>query len=98
MSWFDRERAEEFYSVHKGKEFFSALIEYITSGPVVAMEIEGDDIIAAIRGFVGTTDPATANPGTIRHMYGISIQNNAVHASDSPESVKKELAIAFGGS
>ena len=64
----------------------------------MAIEIEGDDIISEIRSFVGTTDPATAKPGTIRHMYGISIQNNAVHASDSPESAKKELAIAFGGS
>jgi nucleoside-diphosphate kinase len=93
----DKERAEDFYGVHQGKEFFPALIEYITSGPVVAMEISGDDIIPKIRAFVGATDPAKAEPGTIRHMYGKSIQNNAVHASDAPESAKKELAIVFGG-
>jgi nucleoside-diphosphate kinase len=91
-------RAEEFYAVHKGKEFFEALIEYITSGPVIAIEIVGEEIIPRIRAFVGATDPAKAEPGTIRHMYGISIQHNAVHASDAPESAKKELAIVFGDS
>jgi nucleoside-diphosphate kinase len=94
----DRPAAERFYGVHKDKAFFPSLIDYITSGPVVAMELVGDNIIGTIRSFVGTTDPSEAAPGTIRHMYGISIQNNAVHASDSPESAKKELAIAFGGS
>lgn len=94
----DRPTAERFYGVHKDREFFPSLIDYITSGPVVAMEVAGDNIIGTIRAFVGVTDPSEAQPGTIRYMYGISIQNNAVHASDSPESAKKELAIAFGGS
>ncbi len=95
----DRERARRFYEIHEGKEFFSSLVDYVTSGPVVAMGIEGDDeLIPRVRAFVGTTDPAKAAPGTIRHMFGISIQNNAVHASDSPETAKKELAIVFGGS
>ena len=94
----DRPSAESFYGVHEDKEFFPSLIDYITSGPVVAMEVAGDNIIGAIRSLVGVTDPSEAQPGTIRYMYGISIQNNAVHASDSPESAKKELAIAFGGS
>ncbi len=98
MVHMDRSRAEDFYGVHKGKEFFEALIEYITSGPVVAIEIVGEDIIPRIRAFVGATDPAKAEPGTIRYMYGNSIQNNAVHASDAPESAKKELAIVFGAS
>lgn len=98
MVHIDRARAEDFYGVHKGKAFFEALIEYITSGPVVAIEVAGDDIIPRIRAFVGATDPAKAEPGTIRHMYGKSIQNNAVHASDAPESAKKELAIVFGDS
>ena len=97
MTRFDRSRAENFYDVHRGKEFFPSLVEYMTSGPVVAMEIEGDDVIARIRGFVGATDPAKAEPGTVRYMFGISLQNNAVHASDSPESAKKELAIVFAG-
>jgi nucleoside-diphosphate kinase len=97
MTRFDRERAENFYDVHRGKPFFPSLVEYMTSGPVVAMEIEGDDIIARIRAFVGATDPAKAQAGTVRFMFGISLQNNAVHASDSPESAKKELAIVFAG-
>lgn len=94
----DRESAERFYEIHKGKEFFPSLVDYVTSGPVVAMEIEGDDVIRRLRAFVGATDPSKAEPGTIRYMYGISIQSNAVHASDAPESAKKELAIVFGGS
>jgi len=98
MLQLDRPSAENFYGVHKGKEFFPSLVDYITSGPVVAMEIEGDDVIGRLRAFVGATDPGKAVPGTIRHMYGISLQSNAVHASDSPESAKKELAIVFGGS
>jgi nucleoside-diphosphate kinase len=94
----DTERARRFYEVHEGKEFFPALVEYVTGGPVVAMEVDGgEDLIARVRAFVGATDPAKAAPGTVRHMWGISIQNNAIHASDSVESAKKELAIAFGG-
>lgn len=94
----DTAMAERFYSEHRGKEFYAPLVDYITGGPVVAMEISGDDVVAAVRSLVGSTDPALANPGTIRRMYGISIKNNAVHASDSEESAKKELAIVFGGS
>jgi nucleoside-diphosphate kinase len=94
----DKERAERFYGVHEGKPFFVPLVEYITSGPVVAMQIEGgDEIVSRLRAFVGATDPAEAAPGTLRYMFGVTIQNNAVHASDSPESAKKELAIVFGG-
>lgn len=96
MVHMDRERAEDFYGVHKGKGFFEELIKYITSGPVVAIEIVGEDIIPRIRAFVGATDPTKAEPGTVRYMYGKSLQNNAVHASDAPESAKKELAIVFG--
>ena len=97
MTRFDKTRAESFYDIHRGKEFFPSLVAYMTSGPVVAMEIEGEDIIARIRAFVGATDPAKAQPGTVRYMFGISLQNNAVHASDAPESAKKELAIVFAG-
>ena len=93
-----REMAEQFYEIHRERNFFPDVIEYITSGPVVAIAIEGDGVVERLRGFIGTTDPAQAAPGTIRYMYGSSIQNNAVHASDSPESAKKELAIVFSGS
>jgi len=98
MFEFDRETAERFYGVHRERKFFPELVEYITSGPVVAIRIEGDGVVERIRAFIGTTDPAKADAGTIRYMYGSSIQNNAVHASDSAESAKKELAIVFGGS
>jgi len=94
----DREMAERFYEVHRERPFFADVIEYITSGPVIAIEIEGDNVVEQIRAFIGPTNPADAQPGTIRYMYGSSIQNNAVHASDSSESAKKELAIVFNGS
>ena len=94
---FSRERAEQFYAVHRERPFFGELVEYITSGPVVAMELEDDgDTVARLRELIGATDPAEARPGTIRSMYGDNIQNNAVHGSDSPDNGKKELAIAFG--
>jgi nucleoside-diphosphate kinase len=94
---FSRERAEKFYEVHRERPFFADLVSYITSGPVVAMELEDDgDTVARVRELIGATDPAEARPGTIRSMYGDNIQNNAVHGSDSQENAKKELAIAFG--
>ncbi|MCK4773159.1 MAG: nucleoside-diphosphate kinase [Candidatus Krumholzibacteria bacterium] len=94
---FSRERAEQFYAVHRERPFFGELVKYITGGPVVAIEVEDDgDTVARMRELIGATDPAQAKPGTIRAMYGSNIQNNAVHGSDSPENAKKELAIAFG--
>lgn len=94
----DRSAAQRFYEVHREKSFFADLVDYMTSGPVVAMEIEGGgDVVERIRAFIGPTNPAEAAPGTLRHVYGKSIQYNAVHASDSPESAKKELAIVFSG-
>jgi nucleoside-diphosphate kinase len=96
MFTFDREKAQRFYDVHRNKEFFPSLISYITNGPVVALELEGDDVVERVRAMIGATDPAEAGPGTIRYMYGSSVQNNDVHASDYPESAKKELAIVFG--
>lgn len=98
MFTMDRETAKRFYDVHKDREFFSDLVDYISSGPVVALRVEGDGVVEKIRALIGATDPSRAEPGTIRFMYGSSIQNNAVHASDSPQSAKKELAIVFGGS
>jgi nucleoside-diphosphate kinase len=97
MTRFSRERAERFYDVHRDRPFFRDLVSYITSGPVVAIEVETDDAVARIRELIGSTNPADARPGTIRAMYGKSLQNNAVHASDSPASAEKELEIAFSG-
>lgn len=98
MFSFDRSQAESFYAIHRDKPFFPDLIDYITSGPVAAFELAGDDAISGLRELVGNTDPDQSRPGTIRYMYGTSVQHNAVHASDSPESAKKELAIVFGDS
>ncbi len=92
---FNTARAEKFYEVHRDRPFFGELVSYITSGPVVAMEVEGDSAVARIRELIGATDPAEARAQTIRAMYGKSLQNNAVHGSDSPENAEKELAIAF---
>ena len=94
---FDESRAREFYAIHEGKPFFEELISYITSGPVVGMELEADRAVTMLRELVGSTNPVEAKPGTIRYMYGTDIQRNAVHASDSVESAEKELAIVFSG-
>jgi nucleoside-diphosphate kinase len=92
---FTRGEAEDFYGIHLGKDFFKKLIEYITSGAVIGMELEKEMAVTTLRELVGATNPAEARPGTIRYMYGTSLQANAVHASDSTESAQKELAIVF---
>jgi len=97
LTHFSKERAERFYEMHRARPFFGDLVSYITSGPVVAVEVEADEAVTRIRELIGATNPADARPGTIRAMYGKSLQNNAVHGSDSPESAQKELEIAFAG-
>lgn len=95
MMQFSREQAEEFYKVHKGKHFFESLIEFMTSGPIVAMILEGDSAISVVRRMIGSTDGREAAPGTIRGDYSLSKQYNIVHASDSPESASHEISIVF---
>jgi nucleoside-diphosphate kinase len=97
LTRFSKERAERFYDMHRARPFFGELVAYITSGPVVALELEADQAVTRIRELIGATNPSEARPGTIRAMYGKSLQNNAVHGSDSPESAEKELEIAFAG-
>jgi nucleoside-diphosphate kinase len=97
LTRFSRERAERFYDVHRARPFFPDLVSYITSGPVVAIEVEAEEAVSRIRELIGATNPAEARAGTIRAMYGKSLQNNAVHGSDSPASAEKELEIAFAG-
>ena len=92
---FDERRARAFYAVHEGKPFFKDLVAYITSGEVIGVALEKEGAVTLLRELVGATDPAKARPGTIRYMYGTDLQRNAVHASDSPESAEKELAIVF---
>jgi nucleoside-diphosphate kinase len=92
---FTREEAEKFYEVHRGKEFFSSLIDYITGGMVVGIMVEGENAVEKVRELIGATDPKKARVGTIRFMYGESIERNIVHASDSKESADRELKFFF---
>ncbi len=93
-----KEMAERHYEVHRDKPFYNSLIEYITSGPVVAMVLEGDNAIAVVRKMMGKTNGQEAEPGTIRGDYSMSIQNNLVHGSDSEDSAKREINIFFSAS
>jgi nucleoside-diphosphate kinase len=91
-----REMAEEHYAIHAGKHFYDGLVEFITSGPVAAIALEGPDAIAVVRKMVGKTMPNEAEPGTIRGDLGISGLRNLIHASDAPETAESELALWFG--
>jgi nucleoside-diphosphate kinase len=90
-----RELAERHYAIHAGKHFYAGLVEFITSGPVAAVALEGPDAIATVRRMVGRTMPNEAEPGTIRGDLGISGLRNLVHASDAPETADSELAMWF---
>ncbi|HIC10665.1 MAG TPA: nucleoside-diphosphate kinase [Campylobacterales bacterium] len=96
MVQLSEKEVEEFYSVHKEKPFFKDLVEYITSGPVVAMVLEGKDAVIENRVIMGATNPKDAAPGTIRREFAESIEANAVHGSDSHENAQKEIAFFFG--
>ena len=91
-----RELAEEHYAEHREKPFFEELVEFITSTPVVAMRIEGEGAIKTVRTLMGATNPADAAPGTIRGDLALSMPDNLVHGSDSPESAARELKLFFG--
>jgi nucleoside-diphosphate kinase len=91
-----KDLAETQYEEHVGKPFFPELVEFITSGPVVAMEWSGDGAIAACRALMGATDPKQAAPGTIRGDFGLVVTENLVHGSDGPDSAKRELELFFG--
>ena len=91
----DKAMAERHYSVHRGKPFFNELVSYITSAPIVAAVLEGDDAVGRIRKACGTTDPAGAEKGTIRGDFGLDIGRNTIHASDSPETANVEITTFF---
>ncbi len=97
MKWLSRSEAEGFYYVHKERPFFPELIEFMTSGPLVLMVLEGEEAIKRNRGLMGATDPAEAAAGTIRARWAESKQNNIVHGSDSEESAKFEIGHFFSG-
>lgn len=92
---FSREEAERFYEVHRDKPFFNDLVDYITSGMVVGVMLERENAVEKLRELVGATDPKKARLGTIRAVYGESIERNAVHASDSYENAQRELSFFF---
>jgi nucleoside-diphosphate kinase len=92
----DRELAERHYAVHAGKHFYDGLVEFITSGPVAALALEGPDAIGVVRKMVGKTMPNEAEPGTIRGDLGISGLRNLIHASDAPATAVAELELWFG--
>ncbi len=90
-------QAESFYAIHKGKPFFEGLIEFMTSGPVVVMILRHENAVDQFRKLIGATDPAKAEPGTIRKTFAVSVQMNAVHGSDSVENATKEANFFFSG-
>jgi nucleoside-diphosphate kinase len=90
-----KDLAETHYAEHAGKPFYGSLVEFITSGPLVAMVVEGPRAIEAFRALAGATDPVKATPGTIRGDYALEVQDNIVHGSDSPDSAEREIKIFF---
>lgn len=87
--------AREFYAIHRERPFFGDLVAYMTSGPVYVAALEKEDAVASLRKLMGATDPAKAEPGTIRSELGESIERNAIHGSDSDENAKNEIAFFF---
>ena len=95
MMQLSKAAAEGFYEVHRRRPFFDSLTKFMASGPVVALVLDGDDAIKRHRDLMGATDPAKADPGTIRAVYGTTIEHNAVHGSDSPETARFEIGYFF---
>ena len=90
-----RELAEKHYDVHRERPFFAGLVDFITSGPVVAMVWEGEGVIASARKIIGATKPLEADPGTIRGDLGVTVGRNIIHGSDAPETAQTEIALWF---
>ena len=96
MIHLSRKQAEEFYAVHKERPFFDDLVSYMTSGPVMVQALQGESAIDANRQIMGATNPADADPGTIRADFAASIEENIVHGSDGPDTALQEIAFFFG--
>ena len=95
MLQMDKALAQRHYAVHKGKAFFNDLVDFITSSPIIAAVFEGEKAIEAVRQTMGATDPVKASPGSIRGDFGLDIQQNLVHGSDSAENAEKEMSLFF---
>ena len=96
MMTISKELAEQHYGEHKDKPFFNDLVSFITSGPVVAMQVEGEDVVLQIRNLMGATNPSESTPGSIRGDLATELDKNVVHGSDSDESAERELGLFFG--
>jgi nucleoside-diphosphate kinase len=94
----DRDLAERHYAEHREKPFFGELVDFITSAPTLALAVEGESAISVVRATIGSTNPAEANPGTIRGDLALAMPDNLVHGSDSPESAEREIALWFSDS
>ncbi|MHC1746140.1 MAG: nucleoside-diphosphate kinase [Negativicutes bacterium] len=90
-----KDQAEKHYAEHCGKPFFSRLVEFITSGPVIAIAVQGDNAVQIVRRMMGSTDPAVAPPGTIRGDFALTMERNVIHGSDSLESAAREIRLFF---
>jgi nucleoside-diphosphate kinase len=90
-----KQLAEQHYAVHKSRPFFASVTQFLTSGPTVAVVLEGPEAVAVVRNLMGPTDGTKAPPGTIRGDYSLNIQNNLIHGSDSPETAQTEIALWF---
>lgn len=95
MSKLSRAQAEAFYEVHRGRPFYASLVEFMTSGPCIPLALERDDAVAHLRKVIGATDPAQAEPGTVRKLFAESKERNAIHASDSTENAEREIGFFF---
>ncbi len=97
MLHMSKETAERFYSVHKERPFFASLVTFMSEGPAIVMALEREDAVKRLREVMGATNPANAAEGTVRKLYADSIERNAIHGSDAPETAKDELAFFFAG-
>ena len=95
MTWLSEEKAKQLYAPHRGKVFYQPLVDYMMSGPVVAIAFEGRSVIRIVRNMIGALNPAESMPGSIRGDYSLDIRHNVIHGSDSPESAARELAVFF---
>ncbi len=95
MLWLSADEAARFYAVHQDKSFFAELIENITAGPVIVQVLAGENAVENYRHLMGSPNPAAAEDGTLRRLYGVSIEKNAVHGSDCPETAEREIAFFF---
>jgi len=97
MLQMDKSLAQRHYAIHKDKPFFTELVDFITSSPIIAIVFQGRDAVALVRQMMGETNPAKASPGTIRGDLGINITHNLIHGSDSPENASQEISLFFSG-